>query len=75
VYFFVSVCSTKQMIVDVIRCQKSGENLTDILSHSVTPDEVCIDRLTIIHRKFVCLFRKLYGRRWSCRGEHSDKDR
>ena len=39
-YVCVSVCdSTKQMIVDVIRCQKSGDSLVDILRHSVTPDE------------------------------------
>jgi len=37
----VCVCdSTKQMIVDVVRCQKSGDSLVDVLRRSVTPDEV-----------------------------------
>jgi len=28
------------MIVDVVRCQKSGDNLVDILKQPVTADEV-----------------------------------
>ena len=43
VYVCVYVCvSTKQMLVDVIRCQKSGDNLVDILKQRVTDDEVCV---------------------------------
>ena len=58
----VSVCmclcvSTKQMIVDVIRCQTSGDDLVDILRRPVTHAEVhCSVVFSIMIYHFVDLY-------------------
>ena len=41
VYACVTVSRTKRMLVDVVRCQQSGDNVTQILSIPATDVEVC----------------------------------
>ena len=58
----VRVCaSTKQMIVEVVRCQKSGDNLVQILRQPVTHDEVETDVECLCYTS-VCLITHLSSR-------------
>jgi len=51
------------MIVDVVRCQKSGDNIVNILQQPVTPDEV---RFTSVWHSY---FKVKEVRWWPLLGE------